>query len=45
MRLKDKQRLGQYAAGGVVITKGLHKGDYVIIEGFLKLYNGARTSY
>lgn len=42
---RRKVEVGQYAAGGVVITKGLHEGDQVVTEGFQKLYNGAKVVY
>ena len=41
---RRRVEIGQYASGGVVITRGLHAGDQVVVEGFQKLYNGARTS-
>ena len=33
--------IGQYTSTGVIITKGLTVGDYVITEGFQKMYSGA----
>lgn len=42
---RRRVEIGQYAAAGVVITQGLNEGDQVVVEGFQKLYNGARTSY
>ncbi len=33
--------IGQYTATGVIITNGLAAGDYVITEGFQKMYSGA----
>ena len=35
--------VGEYVAGGVLITKGLHAGDQVVVEGFQKMYNGAKV--
>lgn len=42
---RRRVEIGQYASAGVVITQGLNEGDQVVVEGFQKLYNGARTSY
>ena len=41
---RRRVEIGQYASGGVLITRGLHEGDQVVVEGFQKLYNGAKTS-
>lgn len=35
--------VGEYVSGGVLITKGLHEGDQVVVEGFQKMYNGAKV--
>lgn len=35
--------VGEYVSGGVLITKGLHPGDQVVVEGFQKMYNGAKV--
>lgn len=35
--------IGEYVSGGVLITKGLHEGDQVVVEGFQKMYNGAKV--
>lgn len=37
--------VGEYVAGGVLITKGLHAGDQVVVEGFQKMYNGAKVVF
>lgn len=37
--------VGQYVAGGVVITRGLQEGDRVITSGCQKLYSGAEIRY
>ncbi len=41
---RRRVEIGQYASGDVLITRGLHEGDQVVVAGFQKLYNGARTS-
>lgn len=42
---RRKVETGQYVSGGVLITNGLQPGDQVIVEGFQKMYNGARVVY
>ncbi len=42
---RRKVEIGQYVGNSVLITSGLHEGDIVIIDGFQKLYNGAKLNY
>lgn len=35
--------VGEYVSGGVLVTNGLHAGDQVVVEGFQKMYNGAKV--
>ncbi len=41
--LRRQVEIGQYTADGVIVTRGLYEGDEVIVEGFQKMYNGAKV--
>ncbi len=42
---RQQVKIGPYIGNNVLVTSGLHEGDLVIVDGFQKLYTGAKLNY
>lgn len=42
---RRRVRISDFVKNGVVVTEGLNDGDTIVIQGYHKLYNGAKISF